>query len=390
MGGEQDRARPVLHSLTALRMFAALAVFNFHVSALFSHSGARSLVSHLTWAGPTGVSFFFLLSGFVLTWSRRPTDRRRDFYRRRFARIYPLHLFTWAAAGVLLVLIGLRIPADGAALSAVLLHSWVPTPAVHYAMDTPSWSLSCEAFFYAVFPFVLPLVLRLRAPSRRTLMVMLVGATLALTAIGAAADRLIAPAGTVYFPEYFPPARLVEFVLGMLLALEVEAGRWPRISVPVAGGLAVTSFLVMGALPDPRLRIVVTLVPYALLIGAAAQAERTGVRAPRLLTRPWAVRLGQWSFAFYLIHGLVFVALLHVEGRRPLGTGAACLWALAMLVVSLGLSALAFHTVERPLERRLRPGRGMPAHLTRPFVTAALVDPPAGVSSAAVAEPGVA
>lgn len=387
MGGERDQTRPVLHSLTALRMFAALAVFNFHVSLLFSRSSARGLVSHLTWAGPTGVSFFFLLSGFVLTWSRRPADRRRDFYRRRFARIYPLHLLTWAAAGLLLLAIGLRIPADGAALSAVLLHSWVPTAAVHYAMDTPSWSLSCEAFFYAVFPFVLPLLLRLRPRSRRTLMVALVATTGALTAISPAIDRLIAPAGTTYFPEYFPPARLVEFVLGMLLALEVESGRWPGMSLRAAGGLAVASFLVMGALPNPRLRIVVTLVPYLLLIGATAQAERDGGRTSQLLTRPWLVRLGQWSFAFYLVHGLVYLALLHVEGSRPLGTAAACAWAVAMLVVSLGLSALAFYTVERPLERRLRPGRIVPAHLRRPALTAALLEP-LPPAPAAVAETG--
>jgi peptidoglycan/LPS O-acetylase OafA/YrhL len=41
-----------------------------------------------------GVSSFFALSGFVLTWSLRAADTKRAFYRRRFARVYPLHFLT--------------------------------------------------------------------------------------------------------------------------------------------------------------------------------------------------------------------------------------------------------------------------------------------------------
>ena len=95
--------RPTLHTLTALRWPAAFAVFAFHVAPFFLGTSLQTPIVYLTSAGPAGVSFFFVLSGFVLTWSRRTGDRRRDFYRRRFARIYPLHLVTWGAAGALLV-----------------------------------------------------------------------------------------------------------------------------------------------------------------------------------------------------------------------------------------------------------------------------------------------
>jgi peptidoglycan/LPS O-acetylase OafA/YrhL len=54
-------------------------------------------------ASATGVSFFFVLSGFVLTWSARPDDIATGFWRRRIARIYPVHLVT---AG------GARLPTD--------------------------------------------------------------------------------------------------------------------------------------------------------------------------------------------------------------------------------------------------------------------------------------
>jgi peptidoglycan/LPS O-acetylase OafA/YrhL len=51
--------------------------------------------------GQTGVTFFFLLSGFVLAWSMNPSTSKWQFYWRRFARIWPLHALTALAAVVL-------------------------------------------------------------------------------------------------------------------------------------------------------------------------------------------------------------------------------------------------------------------------------------------------
>ncbi len=42
--------------------------------------------------GTSGVTFFFVLSGFVLTWSAQPGTKVFIFYRRRFARIWPAHI----------------------------------------------------------------------------------------------------------------------------------------------------------------------------------------------------------------------------------------------------------------------------------------------------------
>ncbi len=48
--------------------------------------------------GGGAFSFFFILSGFVLTWSLRPTDTAARFWQRRVARIYPNHAAIWLAA----------------------------------------------------------------------------------------------------------------------------------------------------------------------------------------------------------------------------------------------------------------------------------------------------
>ena len=81
--------RPRVPALTSLRFFAALHVFVFHMYAMqiANTSGWARQISSI---GYVGVSFFFVLSGFILvyTYADRPISAR-EFWRARFARIYP-------------------------------------------------------------------------------------------------------------------------------------------------------------------------------------------------------------------------------------------------------------------------------------------------------------
>lgn len=71
-----------LDSLTGLRWWAAFGLFAYHMTNVAPLPGQS-----LFYVGNYGVSFFFVLSGFVLTWSARPHITVRQFYFRRFARI---------------------------------------------------------------------------------------------------------------------------------------------------------------------------------------------------------------------------------------------------------------------------------------------------------------
>jgi peptidoglycan/LPS O-acetylase OafA/YrhL len=132
---------------------AALLVFGLHLRNLGYLSGAP--VDIIGWpfmAGATGVSFFFVLSGFVLTWSARSHDTAAGFWRRRIARIYPVHLVTAVAAMLLgsAILGQPRPTGQQLAANLLLIHSW--WPAWWQTLNPVSWSLACEAFFYATFP----------------------------------------------------------------------------------------------------------------------------------------------------------------------------------------------------------------------------------------------
>lgn len=96
MGGEPRCGR--LPSLTGLRFYMALAVLQCHALGIFANGSALPRSPVLTSAGPVAVSGFFVLSGFVLTWSSQMGERVRAFWRRRFWKIFPGHAFGWALA----------------------------------------------------------------------------------------------------------------------------------------------------------------------------------------------------------------------------------------------------------------------------------------------------
>ena len=79
-----------LPELTSLRFFAALAVVLHHVAEVNGQSPFMALCDAFGWLG---VTFFFVLSGFVLMWAFDPQITAAQFLIRRLTRVYPLHLW---------------------------------------------------------------------------------------------------------------------------------------------------------------------------------------------------------------------------------------------------------------------------------------------------------
>jgi peptidoglycan/LPS O-acetylase OafA/YrhL len=352
-----------LDALTSLRFVAALAVVFVHVPLLLARQLPDAAgMAKVTFAGQVGVGFFFILSGFVLTWSARAGDRRTSFYRRRVARIVPLHLLMWAATLVVYAVIGISVAAGPAAAAAVLVHSWVPVKSYFGAVDTPSWSLSCEMFFYALFPLLLPRVQRLDPRRSARLAVALV----AVPVLAAAVAALLDPGSDVrtWLVVNAPPVRLAEFVLGIVVATQVRRGGLRRVSLPAATAATVAALVVVTLARKPELTVVLPVVPLAALVAAVAHRELAGGLAP--LRHPWAVRLGQWSFALYLAHWPVLVIAGRVH-RDSFGSASAATVAVLLVVATcVAVSGVLFTLFERPLERLLRPRHDVPLALREP------------------------
>lgn len=343
---------PRVESLTGLRWWAALMVFGHHMSQLAPLPVYRQLK-----VGPAGVAFFFVLSGFVLTWSAFPGDTARRFYWRRFARIVPLctlttllaipvfypHYKPWGVAGIVLCL--------------VFLQAWSTDPFIFYGGNPAAWSLSCEMFFYSLFPFVSRPSLRL---SRRWLLVAAVATTLVMLIIRVAQLRP-GPSGDLLRHLPYPMLRSFEFFIGVFLAGAMRKG-W-RCPVPVwaALGTLAAALVVVGSVPMPAWvpgpsNLVImqdqVLAPFfALAIVAVATRDIAGGRS-LLRSRP-LVRLGQWSYAFYLTHATVLYGLRLLWGTHHLRWWNLT-WYAFVLALAIAVAGLLYRFVEYPVERRLR------------------------------------
>lgn len=358
--------RSRLPSLTGLRFVAVLFVFAFHASlqAPFADARLASAYAELTAnAGWLGVSFFFVLSGFVLTWSARPDDTARRFWRRRAAKVYPLHLVTWGAALALLATAGTPAGVRQAVPNLFLVQTWVPDRDVFSSLNDVSWSLSAEVFFYLAFPLLILAVRRI-APERLWLWAVASAAAVPLLPL---LSELLPPGDPLpfgsgseeqfWFTYVLPIGRTMEFVLGILLARMVLTGRRIPVNVPVAVALLAVGYAISLRLPFLYGLTSATVVPIGLLIVAVARRDVAGRGS--FLAWPVLVRLGEWSFAFYLTH-----RLLLQHGHRLLGEGrtfstpAAVALLVAAFALSLAISWLLHIAVERPAMKYL--GRSRP------------------------------
>ena len=352
-----DRAFPArLDSLTGLRFFAAWMVVVHH----FTNFAVLPFAWRYYGFGATGVTFFFVLSGFVLTWSFVPSDTPPRFYWRRFARIWPLHVVTTLIS--LPVFYSMQdVPYNWTAitLSFLLLHAWFPSPGTYFAGNPASWSLSCEMFFYALHPFIVRHALALRLAG------LAVAAAVVLAAVFIVAR---------WCPEWFslrivgwllyisPLFRVGEFLLGVALAAAMKRGfRVPIGVIPAAILVAAWFHLEYQVSPKHfpyELQVLTANTTYvalpllfAALIAATAQLDFDGARSV-LRWKPM-VMLGQWSYALYLVHAAIIYSLIEWIGVRPF-SDANVLWFVVVSVICVAASAVLYHVVEHPVERWLR------------------------------------
>ncbi len=343
-------------------------VFSWHCVPTHDLSTAFSL-------GYFGVGFFFLLSGFILTYSYRASfadglrgGAVRAFYVARIARIVPLHLTTMLPIILTMVFFGnpvwtnvdVRTRVAEVVAQATLVQSWSPDRNVHFGGNGPSWSISVEMFFYALFPLLAFVLLRMFRTARAGTALAVAFAVWLLQAAILGPQHAVADDWRFYV---FPPARLADFVVGMLLGIAVLRGGTPALRGLRGTGvelLAITavalSIYVSPALPL-ALRFSAVLMP-AWGFAIYVFASRRGAIS-RLLEHPVLVRLGEVSFAFYLIHLAVIATVTYWIGpSHPLFMPFA-------FGIALGLSFALFHIIEQPMRTAIRRAFGDGARSAR-------------------------
>ncbi len=305
--------------------------------------------------GYSSVSFFFILSGFVLAIAygqRIETLDRKKFWRARFARIYPLYFLTlcldvpnllWAR----FIKYGL-ISAAAKTLVTVMatllmLQAWWPERLE--GIDNPNWSLSVEAVFYFLFPLIAAFFWRRSAKS----------ALMLLSLLYVCGILLIFAAMRVHLPEetliYFPVLHIMEFVAGILLArffvslmrneerrLWLHRRTFPFILAAMAGFWWIVRW--PGLIPKPVLHDGGLLLLFGPLILAFAGGQPL---ITRLFSHPFLVLLGEASYGLYLLH----IVLWHYLGHIIAGVITGWIYVL-YLVAAVALSLVSFRYFEQP------------------------------------------
>ncbi|WP_369255684.1 acyltransferase family protein [Geodermatophilus amargosae] len=320
-----------LPRLTSLRIFAALVVLGFHLSVrdVLFLPGLASI-------GYVGVGFFFILSGLVLAWGTSPGLPARTFYRRRFARVWPSHVVMLAVVSIVPVVAVTRAWEE-VVPNLLLVQAWWLDTSTAFAFNGVSWSLACEAFFYATFPVVVVWMDRLDRRWQWALACLLLA--------GSALVGLMAP----LLAYHLPLARYGEFLLGLVAGLALRGGWRPRVPVSVACVTLGAGALLATVVPFP-LPNVVLAGPFLLVLLCAVERDTRPVGG--WLRSVPMVFAGEVSFALYLVHETVILNLPPRLDLPPWGEAA------VVLLVS-GVAAVALHLlVERPANQLLRGSGG--------------------------------
>ncbi|MCI0570320.1 MAG: acyltransferase [Myxococcaceae bacterium] len=364
-----------LDALTGARFIAALHVLLYHFGApLFAALGAPAWLEAIRAGGYASVSFFFVLSGFILVYthpsgeSARPLERR-VFWLKRLSRIYPMYLVALllTAPFVLRAVWNDSAKVADALVSftahAGMVQAWLPQRM--HTWNVPGWTVAVELFFYVVFPWAQLGMDRIRR--RRSLwlwMAALYVVSTVLHKLGADPVRLdvweSGPFGAwVFLLRLVPLIRLPEFLIGMALGrlflLDRAEGRamsrtWSSV-VTWGAGAAAAGLLMLRPLVADAGPVHDLLTP-VFALGVMGLASGGGSMGGLLGSRPMAL-LGEASYALYILQQPLrqwvdmIATGLGLQLRTP---GLVAVY----VALSIAISIAAFRWVERPLQRVLR------------------------------------
>jgi len=308
-----------LDALTSLRFFAALMIVIHHSIGLFGFSKEN----YPPFMFGQAVSFFFVLSGFILAYVYPKLETWSDvcnFWRARIARVWPALFATLILA---IWLLSLSWDYKTGLSNILMVNAWIPYPAYYFSYNSPSWSISTEFFFYLAFPFLIykwdkTWLIKLLISGAIVVLLILVSNILKLPSYVSIKDDDITNTALLYI---HPASRIFEFVFGIYIASlwrkKVDGIQWSRsratfyevgviFLVGISMHFAFWAKWIIGALLG---------LPASTWFGASGSMFAFGLliyviaigrgRVSAYLCHPTLILLGEISFSIYLIHQIL-------------------------------------------------------------------------------------
>lgn len=341
----------MINTLTSLRGIFALMVFGAHCYIINSFFDA-----HFFKEGFVGVSFFFVLSGFIIAYNyqeklaERKTDKR-TFWVARIARVYPLHwltLFIAASLGTYVIASGKIDWCKHFIASLTLTNAYIPESDYFFSFNSPSWSLCSEQLFYLCFPFLIPLAKN----AKRLLGFFLVCAVVVIVGM------YLTPEESIKGYWYVNPiARFPDFIAGMLLFQLYDRLKTKTITFRQGSLIEILSiclflgfYLYAAEIPKVYryscyywLPVAVVLISFSLQKGVIS----------RILSNRILVIGGEISYSFYLIHLLILEPYAKWQKENDWQIEWYISIPVLFSIITL-LSLLSYYYFEKPMNRLVK------------------------------------
>ncbi|OWU64431.1 MAG: hypothetical protein CBB60_009905 [Armatimonadetes bacterium Cent15-Ar3] len=368
-----------LEQLTGWRFVASFSVVVCHAWLAMFPGGGGPMQRALGGLG-NFVDFFFILSGFVLSYTYRDrlqsgVTTYRSFLTARVARIYPGVIFSLLVAFPAYLFLNRPLLTSWAETRGLIFHglasvllikTWLPfvdwrTFAVSW--NGPLWSIETEFFFYLMFPFLSGAIAR---GSKRARLLLAPTVLLLLCGIAFSSDLISTvhsgarSVGLFQLLQSSPYVRCLSFILGIglyeitLCLPESAKMGLSKFSIPLLGCSIGAYFFVNSNLSQFAASYGLPSLIFSLWILLAAYE----CRPTAFLGSKYFVYLGELSFSIYLLHiPLMRLFTIAAKGASNHYGNAILLQRISVLlsvVVTLLLAAWTYKTVEQPFRMRIR------------------------------------
>jgi peptidoglycan/LPS O-acetylase OafA/YrhL len=371
---DQGSGKERFPALTGVRAIAAFMVFSHHLQLNLKPNWLVGLQHTFYW----GVTLFFVLSGFLITYQyyeHAALSGRwmRTYFTNRFARIYPVYFLVLTAV---ILLSGNFNPLYLLQNYTLSQNLFFLIPSHGVAID-PSWSLTVEGCFYLLAPFVFLLCRRYKLRVPFLLHLVLLGLVLLTYGHDTSLPNDMSLQHTIFpilFGTYF--GHLLEFFSGIYLALiilkkekakpgkekserRLTASGSKRTIIGIAGICVLMIPLIFATKRDTATQESIMIVvnnfllplPIALFYYGLV-CENSLLR--RILSGRLMGLLGRSSYAFYLLHVPVIDYLGNAHLRKYFNDAHYNLYVMTMLSITIILSVVIFLFFEGPLNHLIR------------------------------------
>lgn len=212
-----------IKSIDGLRVVLCVFVFLFHCEFYLNHT---PIYDHFLFAGGSmAVSFFFVISGFVIGIKKNDYDSKSSTFsgnkeriKHKFKKPYLFHILS------LIVYLPLYFYIKGEielaffpkiAINALLLQSWIPIPGAYLGFNGVSWYLSTLLFLTLFEPVILKLVNMIKTNTKRVFVLLSIYIFILL--FGVICNKVLKEQYSYYLQYIFPPIRMLDFAGGVLL-----------------------------------------------------------------------------------------------------------------------------------------------------------------------------